>query len=196
MPPLCCRAPPTCRSRAWSRAHELKIRRSCPQKNLPAKGPTNGGSGVEVGAISRQQWRTFRQNLLGRCPSHRTRLVAPPDVTTVAGDRHHRRNQQGAPTPGRPLISCPHGRGVGSQIILRVASDPCFPTISGRSVTTSLPDVRYRAGRSMCSDHSCVLLTTNGKRSWAMAGRRQALASQNVARHRNHHPLTTHRTQS
>lgn len=55
-----------------------------------------------------------------------------------------------------------------------------------------LPNVRYRAGRSMCSDHPCALLMTNEKKSWAMAGRRQALESQNVTRHRNHRALTTH----
>ena len=63
---------------------------------------------------------------------------------------------------------------------LDVLSPPC------------LPDVRYRVGCSMCSGHPCALLTTNGKRSWAMAGRRQALVSQNVARHRNHRALATH----
>ena len=63
---------------------------------------------------------------------------------------------------------------------LDVLSPPC------------LPNVRYCAGCSMCSDHPCALPATNRKKSWEVAGRRQAFASQNVVRHRNHRSLTTH----
>ena len=55
-----------------------------------------------------------------------------------------------------------------------------------------LPNVRYRAGRSMCSDHPCAFLNTTRGKSWAMAGRRLVLSSQNVARHRNDRALSTH----
>jgi hypothetical protein len=64
-----------------------------------------------------------------------------------------------------------------------------FPTVRRHHV---LPHVRHHPDHSTCSDQTSFVLNIRGEACWAVLGRRNVLASLNVARHRNHRPLTAH----